>query len=351
MWFSRRISEPSTASLKHTQQNCTFPFWSLRIFQWFLRLYCPHQSNTPPTAHRVGQHHELPYGGFPGEIGAGKMAGLSQMELMSLVLQGRYFWDRRFEGVLYPPLKLDINENCLWWIKVQGSLYEPGSKLLTWGWSSSKCQEGILTIVIINPYYWVDELYPLLSGNNGGWSTRSHISFCDPFDGSPLAQKVNWFRRNSYKIGVTIQWHQFCGGIKQWDAKIYNGFFWGDFRSKNSAMKVKYIYIYWYLCVIYICWNTTVDISYRFIYIYVYNIRISFCSNNIRSRPRWLTFSKSIANEFGSLQKMRCMEDLKIHLGETTSKLPLEACVSFMFRGYKLLMTHIFHPHHPYNLG
>jgi len=66
----------------------------------------PHQSNTPPTAHRVGQTTKKT-ADFR-EIGAGKMAGLSQMDLMSLVLQFAIL-DRRFEGVLVR----DINDNCL----------------------------------------------------------------------------------------------------------------------------------------------------------------------------------------------------------------------------------------------
>ena len=73
-------------------------------------------------------------------------------------------------------------------------------------------------------------------------------------------------------------------------------------------MKVKYIYILIFMYYIYM-------LIYLDLYIYMYTFKDP-CNNNTRSRPRWLDHQ---CYEFGSLQKMRCMEDLKIHLGETTS--------------------------------
>ena len=221
MWFSRRISEPSTASLKHTQQNCTFRLDHFAYFNdssgWSTSV--KHAPNGAPGWVKPRKKPRI-----SGKLEPAKWQAFHRW-IWCRWCYSSLFWDRRFEGVLVR----DINDNCLWWIKVQGSLYEPGSKLLTWGWSSNP-QEGILTIGYINPYYWVDEFIPLLSGNNGGWSTRSHIYFVILLMVHPGPKKIDFG-------GFLQDWGQhsmapFCGGIKQLMLKSM-GFVWGDFHSKK----------------------------------------------------------------------------------------------------------------------
>ena len=100
-----------------------------------------------------------------------------------------YFWlpalDNPFEMEENPMNHLLVLESAItllaFWVGILCAIlhwqiqysHEPGSKLVALGMAIPPLI-GNPYNGYINPYYWVDFSHPLLYGNNGSWSTRSH---------------------------------------------------------------------------------------------------------------------------------------------------------------------------------